>query len=309
MAKVKEREAVDRDAGGYPRKYWWVVLIIVPVALAAIQFQPWKRSSSSDAAGRSVAAHEIGTAVLGDVSVVVNEAASAGATIDPELRAMIEEAVKLGRQGQHDAAIARIERVRQSSSNVAGLPSLLTGLGAEYAAAGRTDQARKSFEEVLAKDPGNQMALRGLAILPDAPVKGIRLVNFSSEVGGRWAANLVDGNPATIWTSWDGVLPQTFVIELPVEYRISEVSFNNSATGEADRAAKDVEISVSSQSATSGFEAAGKGTLAQREIGQGVPLSGSPVGRWVKVRVLSNYGSGEQTYLGDIVVSGRPRVR
>ena len=145
MAKVSERDA-DRTAGGYPKKYWWLVLVLVPLLLAAIQFQPWKGSSPSSDAGRSVAAHEIGTAVLGDMSVVVNEAASAGTTIDPELRTMIEEAVKLGRQGQHDAAIARIEKVRQSSPGVAALPSLLTGLGAEYAAAGRPDQARKSFD-------------------------------------------------------------------------------------------------------------------------------------------------------------------
>ena len=304
MAKVSERDA-DRTASGYPKKYWWLVLVIVPVLLAAIQFQPWKGSSPSSDAGRSVAAHEIGTAVLGDVSVVVNEAASAGATIDPELRKMIEEAVTLGRQGKHDAAIARIEKVRQSSSSVAALPSLLTGLGAEYAAAGKIEQARQSFEEVLQKDPTNQMAWKALGVLPDAPIKGLKVLNFSSYVSWH-PSNLVDGNPASIWSASDATFPQSIVFEFPVECNVKEVSFNNAT---ADFASKDIEISASTQGATSGFSVIGKGTLAQGEIGQPVPLSGTPAVKWLKLRVLSNYGNKGYTYLGDMVVTGRPRVR
>jgi len=305
MAKVSERDT-DRTASGYPKKYWWLVLVLVPLALAAIQFQPWKRpSSSSSEAGRSVAAHEIGTAVLGDMSVVVNEAASAGATLDPDLQKMIEEAVKLGRQGQHDAAIARIEKVRQSSSSVGALPSLLTGLGAEYAAAGKLDQARQSFEQVLEKDPGNQMAWKGLAVLPNSPIKGLKLVNFSSYASWH-PSNLVDGNPASVWSAGDATFPQSVVIELPVECSISEISFNSVTT---DHASKDIEISASTLSATSGFAVIGKASLAQGEIGQGVSIAGSPAVKWLKLRVLSNHGNKNHTYLGDVVISGRPRVR
>jgi hypothetical protein len=86
---------------------------------------------------------------------------------------------------------------------------------------------------------------------------------------------------------------------------ISEVSFNNPAFGDPDRNAKDIEISFSPQSATSGFGVVATAVLAQNDIGQGIRLKSLVVGRWIKVRILTNYGDKELTSLGDVSVSGK----
>jgi hypothetical protein len=48
-------------------------------------------------------------------------------------------------------------------------------------------------------------------------------------------------------------------------------------------------------------------SLAKNDIGQGIALDGAPVGRWLKVRVLTNYGDKDHTSLGDISIVGRPQ--
>src|SRR5690349_11812711 len=119
----------------YPRKYWWVILIVVPLAVALIQFLPWPGSSGSGESRISDNQFN-GPAIIGDVSVVISEAASKGATLDETVVKMIKDATGLASSGQHAAAAARIEQVRSSSRDAAALPSLLNGLGAEHLAAG-----------------------------------------------------------------------------------------------------------------------------------------------------------------------------
>ena len=48
--------------------------------------------------------------------------------------------------------------------------------------------------------------------------------------------------PNTGWVSANGNLPQSFVFELPVEFEVSELSFNNVSRSEPEQASKDVEI-------------------------------------------------------------------
>jgi hypothetical protein len=64
---------------------------------------------------------------------------------------------------------------------------------------------------------------------------------------------------------------------LPATAAISEVSFNNPAYGDPNRGAKAIEISVSAQSATSGFTVAAMAVLAPNDIGQGIRLKSTPV--------------------------------
>jgi hypothetical protein len=157
--------------------------------------------------------------------------------------------------------------------------------------------------------------LDGLSRLPDAPLEGLAIVNFTSEAyfmhnvaaGGPGASNTVDGNPNSAWISGSRELPQTFIFAWPAQALISEVSFNNPAYGDASRNAKDIEISVSAQSATSGFAVVATAVLAKNDIGQGIRLKSPAAGRWIKVRILTNHGNEEETSLGDISVNGRFR--
>jgi len=295
----------------YPRRYWWLVLVIVPLAGAVIQYQPWKRESSQSAAGTSVSGNQfLGSAIIGNVSLVVNEAQKAGAALDPALLESLKSAIELSRSGNHDAAVAKMETLRAASSTVGQLPSILNNLGVEYLSAGRVDQARATFEEVLQKDPANKTAWAGLGQLPDTRLVPLQVVNFSSEWGGaQHARNIVDRNPNSSWKSADGTLPQSFVIELPIHAAISELGFNNAARENAKQATKEIEVSFSDQSATSGFGSIVKATLVQGEIGQGVKVKPAKDSRWVKLRILANYGDPEFTQLGDVDVIGKPRPR
>jgi tetratricopeptide (TPR) repeat protein len=305
-----------KDSGpAYPKKYWWLILMVLPVALALLQYQPWKTSGSSSTGpeGGISGNQFLGPAVVGNVSVVVNEAAKVGAVLDPAVIEKLKEAAALSRDRQHEAAAAKIEEVRASSGQVAALPSIQNNLGLEYLAIGRTDLARQAFEAALAKDATNKAALAGLGQLPDARLQGLKVVNFSGQRlasvnAGGWASHIADGDPATGWMCADAKFPQTVILELANESTIAEVAFNNAAHWEPNGSAKDVEISISSQSATSGFEIAAKAVLVQGEIGQGIRIAPSKRGRWIKVRILSNYGNTDHTELGDVEVIGKPWV-
>ncbi len=303
----------EGSAPSYPKRYWWLVLVVVPIVGALIQYQPWKRASGQSAASTSVSGNQfLGSAFIGNVSLVVNEAQKAGAALDPALVENLKEAVESSKSRNHDAAIAKIEAVRAGSSTVRDLPSLVNNLGVEYISAGRLDQARTTFEEVLAKDPGNKTAWAGLGQLPDHPIAPLKVVNYSSRYGagplGYYRAeDVVDGAPNSYWLSApDATLPHSFVIELPVHAVISEVSFNNPTFKDGKYAAKEIALSFSQQSATSGFENVVKATLTQGEIGQGVSVKPTSNARWLKLRILTNYGDPSMTSLGDISVVGRP---
>jgi tetratricopeptide (TPR) repeat protein len=298
----------------YPKKYWWLILIVVPLIIALIQYQPWKTGGGLTGAAGGVQGNQfLGPAIVGNVSVVVNEASKAGAVLEPALIDRLKEAAGLSKAGQHEAAVAKIEEVRGSSSQLAALPSLLNNLGLEYLAAGKADRARQAFEGALEKDATNKAALAGLAQLPETRLKGLKVINFSGERlvsvnAGGWASHIADGNPATGWMTADGKFPQSVVLELPVECMIGELGFNNAAHWEADGSAKNVEISISAHSATSGFEIAATAVLVQGEIGQGIRLNPARRGRWIKLRILSNYGNTDHTELGDVEAIGRPRA-
>ena len=112
---------------------------------------------------------------------------------------------------------------------------LLVNLADEYRQAGKEDEARRTYQTVLKKDPTNERTLDGLSRLPDRPLEGLALVNFTSEAyftinvsaGGPGASNTVDGNPNSAWVSGSGDLPQTLIFALPAHASISEISFNN----------------------------------------------------------------------------------
>jgi F5/8 type C domain-containing protein len=146
---------------------------------------------------------------------------------------------------------------------------------------------------------------------PVEELKGIKVVNFTSHQAIFSAApsEIVAGDPGKVWASSDGNFPQEFVLELPAEAIISHVVFNNPPHQDAKRSSKDVEISVSTQHASFGFEVAAKAVLQQGAIGQGIELKPARQARWIKIRILSNYGSPDRTSLGMLQVLGRPSGR
>jgi len=139
-----------------------------------------------------------------------------------------------------------------------------------------------------------------------APIKGIKVVNFSSEYYVGSGAAIVGEKTDHVWAAKDGNFPQSFVLELPSEAVISYLVINNQAFGDPKGASKDIEISVSSQGSAFGFSPPVKALLERGEIGQGIALQPPLKGRWVKIRILSNYGRTDSTTLGIVQVIGRP---
>jgi len=306
MASNRRPAASETSAPNYPKKYWWLVLIALPLAIALVQYQPWKQGGGSQG-GSSVSGNQfLGPAIVGNVSMVINEAAKAGATLDAALIERLTAAAAQSKAGDHDAAVVKIEQVRATSPMLAKLPSLSNNLGIELLSAGKPRLARSVFQDVLKTDPDNKAAWAGLAELGDAPLSPVKLVNSSSASNSTIASFIVDESDSSVWRSGNNVFPHTFILELPVEAIVSEMSFNNA--GEGNAAAKEIEISLSTTSATSDFKIAAKGVLAAGEIGQPIKLNPPQVGRWIKLRILSNYGSTSYTGLGDVTVTGKPHV-
>lgn len=297
------RKNADGSQTNYPKKYWWLILVVLPVLIALIQNPPWRVRTSASGTSNSF--------TTGDISIIENQAIQVGANLSDELLQQLREAAQFSREARHGEAIDKIEKVRTQAGAAAAVPALQVSLADEYRLDGKEADARKSYHAVLQKDSSNRRALQGLSLLGDAPLEGLKVVNFSSQRENVWgdavAANTADGNPSSAWVSRDGQFPQTLIFELPVQSVISEVSFNNPAYGAVDRAARDVEISVSPQSATSGFSVAAKAALAQNEIGQGIRLNSQAVGRWIKVRILTNHGNADGTSLGDVSAIGKPQ--
>jgi hypothetical protein len=135
----------------------------------------------------------------------------------------------------------------------------------------------------------------------------MQVVNFSSQgffTSSCGANNLVDESNAT-WCSNDGNLPQSFVVELPNEHMIFRVGFDNSASGDTSENVREVRVFLSNEGEDIGFQEIGTFTLSQSDISQGFAVEPPVRARWIKVDILSNYGSVEQTRLMEFRVIGQ----
>ena len=172
-----------------------------------------------------------------------------------------------------------------------------------------TSEAEKFANQVV---QGNHLPVPS----PSKPSENIaaltnkaRLINFSSEYSASWkAANILDGKPNVGWCSVDGSLPQTIVIELPRESTIYKFSFDNATqeSGYPGISAKDVQIFVSLEAEDVGYREVGTYTLRKGEIAQGFKLPSPVRARWIKLKILSNYGNASYTELMEFRAIGVP---
>ncbi len=135
---------------------------------------------------------------------------------------------------------------------------------------------------------------------------GALVERVTSNYGSSWeAAWLTDENPASGWATRKGDrLPVEIVFSLPERSELTRLEFDTAQTESADRSAREVDILVSDQSATTGFVPFASVDLVPQQDGQRFEAPRPITGRWVKLVVKSNHGSDEYTEIMDVRAIG-----
>ena len=140
--------------------------------------------------------------------------------------------------------------------------------------------------------------------------KGVRVVDFSSNYAGSWDVQLLlenatqDNDILPAWCTSEGApFPHHATVELVKTEWMDIIVFNNKIPDETGGwegiSAKDVEVYVSTTSATSGFKHIVSFRLENNKNNQVVKIT--PVqARWVKFVITSNYGYDGYTELGQL---------
>ena len=174
-----EKTASDESkVGTYPRKYWWLILVAVPVALALIKLAPefWNKPPAPNGGFKNQQTGTGNTAINGSHNIidystktyVINMAAiekeyaevKREPLADEELKKQIAQAIELLKTGKAAESAAAFEKINQKVS----LPSLQTDMGVAYQQAGNINAATLTFTKVLDENPGYGAAHHNLGV-------------------------------------------------------------------------------------------------------------------------------------------------
>jgi len=208
-------------------------------------------------------------------------------------------------------------RIFEELSKSARLASIHNNIGYAYAKAGNNNKAMVNFQIASSLQTKFTDSVENAKILyehgvPPSPILGAQVVNFTSEVHYAKATAILDGEPNEGWMSdWSYVgrhveFPEAFVIELPGEFLITQFSFDNAGVERLDATTKDVDIYVSLETKDLGYEKIASFTLMKGEIAQGFKLNSPVRARWIKLKILSNYGNTLYVTLGEFRIIGLP---
>ena len=140
-------------ATNYPRKYWWLILIALPIIIALINIIPSMSKEGGSSAGNSISIE--GSTVEGDVQIVgtqniLNEIKEGldGEQFE-ELKSSVERAVNLTESGFYDDAIQAFKSIAKQTES----PAVYNNLGALYLLENRDKEAREAFTQGIASNP------------------------------------------------------------------------------------------------------------------------------------------------------------
>jgi hypothetical protein len=147
----------------YPRKYWWTVLIAVPIVVAIAGIVP--DLIPGDGGSPSSSTFDLQDAKFQDeVTMIGTQVIMEQIEEGPEkkeLESLVQRAINLSRTGFRDEAIELFSDLAQRT----GIPELFNNLGALYAADGRPEAALDAYREGLARQPDSESLTINLARL------------------------------------------------------------------------------------------------------------------------------------------------
>jgi outer membrane protein OmpA-like peptidoglycan-associated protein len=128
--------------------------------------------------------------------------------------------------------------------------------------------------------------------------EGTLPVVVPANYGGWPVEALLDESPQTGWASETGRLKgNVFVFELIAPATIERFEFDNAAVDDDGASAKEVAVEVSAVSLEAGFETVLQAVLTDKTDRQSFKAAKAVNGRWVRLKVNSNYGSESWTEL------------
>jgi hypothetical protein len=147
---------VVANDGKVPRKYWWVVAVAVPVAVALISIVPGLFKPSGSGGGTTITGdnntvnfdYSTHNTFVTNMNVIAREyELQTGRPLSDDLRRQIESAVNAAMQNNHTESIRLLEQVAQA----APVPAIYHNLGVEYAKTQNVNASRQAFELSKAK--------------------------------------------------------------------------------------------------------------------------------------------------------------
>jgi outer membrane protein OmpA-like peptidoglycan-associated protein len=136
---------------------------------------------------------------------------------------------------------------------------------------------------------------------------GALVESSTSDYGGAWVGRwITDENPATGWASEKGAAgPFAIVVSLPERSEVHSLEFDTASTESAARAAKDVDVSISDTSASTGFALVATISLKSGADKQPFALAKAGSGRWIKLTVKTNHGDPDYSELMEFRAFGK----
>ena len=140
-----------------PKKYWWLVGIVVPIIVAIIAVVP---PLLKEDAGETINNEVNGTQIIGDVAfnnmnIIVEQARQMlGKELPEDLLKSLHQALKFIQSKEFYKAIPALE----SAKSVVPVPAVFNNLGAAYLATGNKDRAKDYFEKALDRMPNEEAA-------------------------------------------------------------------------------------------------------------------------------------------------------
>ncbi len=112
------------------------------------------------------------------------------------------------------------------------------------------------------------------------------------------AIDLLDEDAGSGWACTEGnVKGNVFVFEMAAPAVIERFEFDNARVDTEGAGAREVTVEISAASMKTGFETVLSAVLAEKADRQAFPAAKAVSGRWVRLTILSNHGSGSWTEL------------